>query len=260
MANQGEPIIVATDLRAGYEGQEVISGISLTIARRAPAVGIIGPSGVGKSTVVRALLGIVKPYGGTVTYLGRTVSRLRRGEKKEFAGAVRRVSQDGVPTTDPRLTASNYLKGALKVARKAGRTHPTTIEGLLEFVALEQSFAERTLVTMSGGERQRLALAHALATRPDVLVLDEPLTAIDPGLRAVVLRRLKELTTDLGISVLMVSHDLEAIDRLCETVHVLADGTFVATGTLSAILAAPSTHPVVADLAAAAPLTAQRLR
>lgn len=259
MAQPGEPIIVARDLKAGYEGQEVLHGIDLTIAAKAAPVGIIGPSGAGKSTVIRALLGIIPPYGGTATWLGKPVNKLRRGDKKLFAGAVRRVSQEGVPTSDPRLTAATYLKGALKDARKAGRTHATTSEGLLNFVALEQRFLERTLVTMSGGERQRLALAHALATRPDVLILDEPLTAIDPGLRSEVLRRVKDLTADLGISVLLVSHDLEAVDRLCSTVHVLADGVFVASGNLSDILANPA-HPVVADLASAAPLTAQRLR
>lgn len=259
MAQAGEAIIVATGLKAGYEGEEVLHGVDLAITGRSAPVGIIGPSGVGKSTIVRALMGIITPYGGTVSYRGRPVHKLRRGEKKVFAGEVRRVSQEGVPTTDPRLTAEKYLTGALKDARKAGRTHASTIDGLLDFVALEQHFAGRTLVTMSGGERQRLALAHALATRPDVLVLDEPLTAIDPGLRSEILRRLKTLAGDLGISVLLVSHDLESVERLCSTVHVLADGVVVASGPLSEILANPS-HPVVADLAAAAPLTAQRLR
>ncbi|PWD50590.1 ABC transporter [Serinibacter arcticus] len=259
MAHTAEPIIVASGLRAGYLGEEVLRGIDLTIARKDAPVGIVGPSGAGKSTIVRALMGIITPYAGSVTFRGRTVSKLRRGDRKIFAGEVRRVSQDGVPTTDPRLTAEAYLKGALKDARKAGRTHGTTIEGLLNFVALEQHFIGRRIITMSGGERQRLALAHALATRPDVLILDEPLTAIDPGLRSEVLRRVKELTVDLGISVLLVSHDLESVDRLCPTVHALADGVFVQSGPLSEILAAPA-HPVVADLAAAAPLTAQRLR
>ncbi|GMA32427.1 ABC transporter ATP-binding protein [Litorihabitans aurantiacus] len=259
MAQAGEAIIVASALHTGYDGQEVLHGVDLTIGAREPAVGIVGPSGAGKSTLVRALVGLRPPYAGTATYRGRTVSKLRRGDKKEFAGAVRRVSQDGVPTSDPRLTVEKYLTAALKEARRAGRTHASTPEGLLEFVALEQHFLPRTVRTMSGGERQRLALAHALATRPDVLILDEPLTAIDPGLRSEILRRLKTLTTDLGISVLLVSHDLESVERLCSRVHVLADGVIVATGPLSQLLAAPD-HPVVADLAAAAPLTAQRLR
>jgi ABC-type glutathione transport system ATPase component len=107
------------------------------------------------------------------------------------------------------------------------------------------------------GERQRLALAVALATRPAALLLDEPLTAVDPGMRGEVVRRLAETTARLGTAVLLVSHDLELVDRLCPTVHVLADGTFVASGALQEVLAT-STHPAVRGVAEAAPLAAQR--
>lgn len=254
-----EPIIVARDLWASYGAAPVLKGIDLTLTSATPPVGVIGPSGAGKTTLIGALMGSVKPMQGVVSYRGKAVSKLSRGDKKTFNGAVRHVSQYGVPTTDPRLTAEKYLTQAIKEARKAGRTHPTSVESLLDFVALDPSFAPRTLITMSGGERQRLALARALATRPDLMLLDEPLTAIDPGLRSEVLRRLGTLAADLGISILLVSHDLESVERLCEEVHVLADGEFVASGRLRDILAAPE-HPVVADLAEAAPLTAQRLR
>lgn len=259
MAAPGDIILQARDLWASYGAAPVLRGIDLTLTAGEPPVGVIGPSGAGKTTLVGTLMGSVKPIRGTVTYFGRSTSRLGRGDKKKFTGAVRHVSQYGVPTTDPRLTASRYLEQAIKEARKAGRTHPTSVESLLEFVALEPHFATRTLITMSGGERQRLALARALATRPDLMLLDEPLTAIDPGLRSEVLRRLASLAADLGIAILLVSHDLESIERLCHTVHVLAEGEFVASGTLRDILANPN-HPVVADLAEAAPLTAQRLR
>lgn len=259
MAAAGETIIQARDLQVSYTGAPVLAGIDLTLVGHGAPIGVVGPSGAGKTTLVDALRGAVKPTAGSVTYHGRAVSKLGRKVSKEFTGAVRHVSQYGVPTQDPRLTVQRYLENALKDARRAGRTHSTTIEGLLTFVALDPSFAGRTLLTLSGGERQRLALARALATRPDLLLLDEPLTAIDPGLRATILRRLADLTRDLGIAVLLVSHDLEAVERLCQSVHVLAEGRFVASGPLREVLADAS-HPVVADLAAAAPYTAQRLR
>lgn len=254
-----EPLLVAHDLWVTYDYEPVLRGITLALGPGREPVGVVGPSGAGKTTLVKALLGAVRPSQGSVTFHGKSTSRLRRGDKKQFTGEVRHVSQSGVPTQDPRLTVEKYLAGALKDARRAGRTHATTMDTLLEFVALEGHFVSRRLITLSGGERQRVAMAHALATRPEVLIMDEPLTAIDPGLRSEVLRRLGALTRDLGIGVLLVSHDLEAIDRLCSTVHVLAEGQFVASGELRAILAAPG-HSVVADLAEAAPLTAQRLR
>ena len=259
MAAETTPTIVAKDLWVGYGTEWVLKGVDLTLTAGQEPVGIIGPSGTGKTTLVNTLLGAIKPQQGTVTYHGHPVAKLGRGDKKKFTGAIRHVSQYGVPTHDPRLTVEKYLGNALKDARKAGRTHPTTIPGLLDFVALSPAFVGRSLITMSGGERQRLALAHALATRPDIILLDEPLTAIDPGLRSEVLRRLKGLAADLGIGILFVSHDLEAVDRLCPTVHILADGNFVASGELSEILNT-SDHPVVQDLASAAPHTAQRLR
>lgn len=260
MAATGEPILTARDLWVSYGSEPVLLGIDLALTAGTAPVGVIGPSGAGKTTLVHSLLGVVKPGQGSVTYRGgKSVSRLGRGDKKVFTGAVRHVSQYGVPTADPRLTAGKYLDRAIKEARKAGRTHPTSVPSLLSFAALDPSYAERTLVTMSGGERQRLALARALATRPDALLLDEPLTAIDPGLRSEILRRLTTLTADLGISVLLVSHDLESVERLCETVHVLAEGRFVASGPLREVLIKRQ-HPVVRELAEAAPYTAQRLR
>lgn len=254
-----QPLLRVHDLWAGYGGQPVLRGISLDLAAGAAPIGVIGPSGAGKTTLAEVMLGRVKPLQGHATFGGKAVHRLSRGERKTFRSAVRHVSQYGVPTQDPRLTCERYLSGALSDARKAGRTHATSIPALLEFVALEPRYAGRTLMTLSGGERQRLALAHALATRPDALVLDEPLTAIDPGLRAEVLRRLGAVVAEAGIAVLLVSHDLESVERLCAEVHVLAEGTFVASGALADVLRAAQ-HPAVVDLAEAAPLTAQRLR
>ncbi|PFG20594.1 ABC transporter ATP-binding protein [Serinibacter salmoneus] len=259
MARDVEVILEARGASFSYDYEEVVSGIDLTLSRPADPVGIVGPSGAGKTTLLHLLLGNRRPTTGTVTYRGHAVARLGRREKKTFAGAVRHVSQYGVPTSDPRLTVLKYLSDALKVARKAGRTHATPIEELLAFVALEEHVIDRRIVTLSGGERQRLALAHALATRPDVMLLDEPLTAIDPGLRAEVLRRLADRAQQMSITMLVVSHDIEAIDRLCPLVHVMADGAFVASGSLRDILADPQ-HPAVVDLAKAAPLVAQRLR
>lgn len=252
-------VLHATDLWAGYPGADVLRGIDLRIESGTPPVGIIGASGAGKTTLVRALTGELRPSRGTVTFDGRSVRRLPRREAKHFHAAVRFTSQDALTVLDRRLTVARRLTLALADARKAGRTHGTTVADLLDAVGLAPSFATRLLATLSGGEKQRVTLAAAIATRPQILVLDEPLTAVDPQARGDLARRFAETSVELGTALVLVSHDLELIERTCETVHVLADGEFVAHGPLAEVLA-QSDHSAIRDLAQAAPLAVQRFR
>ena len=261
-ATSPSPILRATELVAGYGGPAVLRGVSLELSPGAEPVGILGESGAGKSTLVQALLGQVRPARGQVTFEGRTAPRRGRRDKKRFRAAVRTVAQQGLDT-DPRWTVERALTGALTDARKAGRANGRTVAELLDDVALEARLASRTVHSLSGGEKQRLAHALALTTRPDVLLLDEPLTAVDPAMRGEVVRRLGDAAAEAGTAVLLVSHDLELDERLCPTVHVLADGTFVASGPLPEILGGAGdddAHVAVRDLATAAPLAAQRFR
>lgn len=252
-------VLKATDLWAGYPGAQVLRGVDLEVRAGDAPVGIVGPSGVGKTTLVRALAGQLRPARGGVTFNERPVHRLPRREGKQFRAGVRFTSQDSLTITDPRLTVARRLAMGLGDARKAGRTHGTSMGELLDAVALPATVASRRLVTLSGGERQRVALATALATRPEILVLDEPLTAVDPQARVNLARRLASVMAGLDTAVVLVSHDLELVERTCARVHVLAEGEFVASGTLGEILAS-SPHPAVRDIAEAAPLAVQRFR
>ncbi|WP_418274978.1 ABC transporter ATP-binding protein [Isoptericola jiangsuensis] len=251
------PILRASGLAAGYGGADVVHDIDLELTAGGAPVGIVGASGSGKSTIVRALVGTVKPTAGHVTWAGRTVSRIGLRDKKAFRAQVRRVAQEGMGTVDPRWTVDRVVGQALKDARRAGAASGSTVAELLEDVALSRHFAPRAVGTLSGGEKQRVALAAAIATRPAALLLDEPLTAVDPSMRGEVVRRLAETTTQDGTAVLLVSHDLELVERMCPAVHVLANGTFVASGTLSSVLA-DAEHPAVRELAEAAPQAVQR--
>lgn len=253
------PVLRASGLSAGYGGADVVHGIDLELCTGDTPVGIIGASGAGKSTIVRALVGTVKPRRGHVTWSNRTVSRIGLRDKKTFRAQVRRVAQEGIAGVDPRWTVDRVVSKALSDARKAGRASGSSVTDLLDGVALESRFAPRQVGTLSGGEKQRVALAAALATRPAALLLDEPLTAVDPAMRGEVVRRVAETTAQEGTAVLLVSHDLELVERLCPTVHVLAEGTFVASGPLSQVLA-EAAHPAVRELAEAAPKAVQRFR
>ena len=254
----GARALRAVGLGVSYGGADVVHDVDLQLTPGDAPVGIIGESGAGKSTIVDALAGDLKPTRGHVAFGGRTVSRLRLGDKKRFKAAVRRVQQNGLGV-DMQQTVDRVLSTALKDARKAGRASGRNVADLLEDVALPPLMSERRLQTLSGGERQRIALAVALATKPDILLLDEPLTAVDPAMRGDLVRSLAEATKELGTAVLLVSHDIELVSRFCSTVHVLAEGTIVASGDLTDILA-NDPHPSVRALAENAPLAAQRFR
>src|SRR5690606_1204217 len=253
------PTLKANELYLTYGDGYVFDGLSIEISSGQPPVGLIGPSGVGKTTLIAALSGQLKPPRGTVTFDGRPVARLRMRSKAEVNARVSAVSQYSMTISDPRMTAERRLRDAMQVARKGGRSHATPLPEMLAAVGLDAEKAYRPMVTLSGGERQRVALAAALATRPEILLLDEPLTALDPNSRGAMARHLLFLNEPLGTVVMLASHDLELVERVCPTVHAMADGRIVATGPLQQILA-EAEHPVVKELAEAAPLAVQRFR
>src|SRR5690606_15716744 len=166
------PTLKANELYLTYGDGYVFDGLSIEISSGQPPVGLIGPSGVGKTTLNAALSGQLKPPRGTVTFDGRPVARLRMRSKAEFNARVSAVSQYSMTISDPRMTAERRLRDAMKVARKGGRSHATPLPEMLAAVGLDAEKAYRPMVTLSGGERQRVALAAALATRPEILLLD----------------------------------------------------------------------------------------
>lgn len=246
-------------LHAGYPGEEVLRGIDLSVLAGAAPLGLLGPSGSGKTTLLATLSGEHRPSAGRVTWAGREVSTLRGKEKRRFRAAVRFVSQYAMTITDPRETVRSRLELAAKVARKGGRTHAVSPAEMLDGVGLPAHLLERTMRTLSGGETQRVALATALATRPEILVLDEPLTAVDPNLRTRIAASLAATIERLGIGALIASHDVELLQRLCPQIAFLGDGRILARGTLADVLA-QTEHEQIRELAEANPVAVQRFR
>ncbi|MGY5766622.1 ABC transporter ATP-binding protein [Brachybacterium sp. DNPG3] len=249
--------LTATALHVGYPGEPVLEGVDLTIRAGEAPVGVLGPSGTGKTTLVRALAGRITPSSGQVVFDGRSVSRLRGKDKKRFTAAVRFVSQYSMTIDDPRETVESRLKLAAKEARKGGRTHSVTPAEMVATVGLAEHFLPRRMLTLSGGERQRVALATALATRPEILILDEPLTAVDPSMRGEITQRLGRTIDRLGVGVLIASHDIELLQRMCPTVHFLGSGRILASGTLEEVLA-HTEHEEIKELAESVPQAIQR--
>ncbi|WP_313279960.1 ABC transporter ATP-binding protein [Timonella senegalensis] len=251
--------LYAQDLVAGYTSRPDIRGVNLEVYKGAPAQGITGASGVGKTTLANALVGALKPVGGRVTFNGKAVSRLRLGEKKRYEATVRKVAQNGFFGYDTALTVRRVVEDELRAARKTGRGSGKSIEEVLDLMFLEDRFIDRKLHTMSGGERQRLSIALALTTAPDVLVLDEPTTALDATLKDKVSARLRDIVAEREIGLVVFSHDLNLLSRLTPTVHVLSDGVFVESGSPRDLLTDPH-HQATRDIAEAYPEAVRALR
>ena len=239
--------LVARGVVAGYGGPAVLRGVDVTVAP-GDAVGLIGISGAGKSTLLEVLAGTLEAARGSMAFEGRRVFRPARRDRKALRARLRGVHQNGLAGLDSERTVEQLLRAALGEARAAGRSTGRDVAGALELVDLPSGFVRRRVGTLSGGERQRLALALALAPRPDVVLLDEPLTAVDPGMRTELAGRVAAVSAAEGIGLLVASHDIALLDALPRQVHVLSDGRLVAHGPLRAVLADPQ-HPATRELA-----------
>lgn len=248
----------AHSVTAGYATHPSLRSLSLELSSGAPAVGVTGASGIGKSTLVQVLHGDMKPASGQVTFNGRPVNRLAFGEKKRFRTAVRRVAQNGFFGLDTRLSVRQAVEDELKAARRAGRGTGDSPADVLALMFLEERYLNRRIHGLSGGERQRLTIALALATKPDILLLDEPTTALDASLKDQVSHRIRDLVAERGIGLLVASHDINLLARLTPTVHVLHDGEFVESGSPRDLLTAPQ-HPATKDIAESYPESVRAL-
>jgi len=213
--------------------------------------GIVGESGSGKSTLLRILLALEAPDSGEVRFDGIPISGLPEGRVRPLRRRFQAVFQDAYASLDPRLSVRTIVSEPL-VAH--GLTAAGSLGGrvaeLLETVGLPASLARRRPGTLSGGERQRVAIARALAPAPELLLLDEPVSALDHSFRGQILDLLDELRSTLGLTVVTISHELPAIRRLCSRVAVMYRGRFVETGPSLEVLSRPL-HPYTALLLAA---------
>ena len=243
--------LTARGIRVGYGGRHVLAGIDLELPPGS-ALGVLGRSGAGKTTLVQVLSGRMRPEFGQVTLDGHTVSKPGRRDKKIVRARVRSVSQNGQGTIDPLHTVDRVMRSALDEARRAGRSTGADAAEVLATVQAPAHLLPRRFGTLSGGEKQRVAIAAAVATRPDVLLLDEPLTAVDPGERDRVAATIAAIAAEHGTTLFLASHDLHLLERLTDEVVVLADGKIVERGPLARLLDDPA-HPATREVAEAVP-------
>jgi peptide/nickel transport system ATP-binding protein len=229
-----------------------VDGISFDI-REGETLGLVGESGCGKTTTLMEILGLESPEGGRIVVLGRETGSLKRDDRKQLRRDLQVVFQDPIASLDPRLPIFDTLAEPLKYNGWPRDRIENRIQELLDLVGLESAHANRYPRNFSGGQRQRIGIARALALEPRLLVLDEPVSALDVSIQAGVLNLLDKLRARLGLAYLFVAHDLSVIRHIANRVAVMYLGRLVEVGDVGEVFDHPE-HPYTQALLSAIPI------
>ena len=240
------------DLRVDYGPVRAVDGVSLTVTAGPFGIGLVGESGSGKTTVGRAILRLVPAAGGTISFEGQDVLRLRGRRLLEYRRAAQLVFQDADNSLDPRQRVGAAIGEVLTVHGLPRAAVRDRVAALLAEAALEPALASRYPHQLSGGQRQRAAIARALAVSPRLLVLDEPTSALDVTAQSRVLATVRRLRAERALSCLLITHNLAIVGELCEQTAVLYLGRIAETGPTASLLERPA-HPYTLALRSAVP-------
>lgn len=203
-------LLEVEDLHVRYGDYEAVKGVSFSLSQ-GEILGIVGESGSGKSTIAKTLIGLQPATSGKILNHSRSTQM---------------IFQDAVGSLNPRMTVRQTLDEVIRLRGKRGQCP----ERLLDMVGLSAAVLEQYPREMSGGQCQRVSVARALACEPDVLIADEPVSALDVSVQARVLNLLRDLRRDLGLTILLIAHDLAVVKNVCDSVCVMERGRFVDTG------------------------------
>ncbi|MEH2920607.1 dipeptide ABC transporter ATP-binding protein [Samsonia erythrinae] len=221
---------------------QAVNQVSLQV-KRGETLGIVGESGSGKTTLGKVILALQKPDSGEIRLAGSAWSTLTERERRPLRARIQTITQDPLSSFDPQFTVAQILRQPLRLRRDlSDAEQQRRIQTLLEYVGLTPDLLSRRPTALSGGQRQRVSIAQALASEPDILICDEPVSALDVTTQAQVLDLLVALQRQLGLTMLFISHDLGVVQHMSHRIAVMKDGEIVETGPVEQIFNQPQ-HP-----------------
>jgi oligopeptide/dipeptide ABC transporter ATP-binding protein len=233
-----------------------VDGVNLEIQPR-QTLGLVGESGCGKSTVARLILKLLEPDEGIVRFDGREITALNERAFKPLRKQIQMIFQDPYSSLNPRLTVAQSISDGVRMAGISDTSdRRNRIRQLLEMVGMPAASADRYPHEFSGGQRQRVGIARALSVSPQLILCDEPISALDVSIQAQIINLLKDIQEELGLSYLFISHDLNVVSYICDHVCVMYRGRIVESGPATDLFDRPA-HPYTLKLLAAVPETTE---
>jgi oligopeptide/dipeptide ABC transporter ATP-binding protein len=232
---------------------QAVAGVSFTVGR-GESFGLVGESGCGKTTVGRMVLRLIEPTAGRIEFDGQDIQQLSRQQFSELRRRMQIIFQDPYSSLDPRMTVEQIVSEPLRVDRRTGRrARRETAASLLDKVGLRAADLGKFPHEFSGGQRQRIGIARALCAQPQLIVADEPVSALDVSIQAQVINLLQDLQQEFGLSYIFISHDLSVVEHVCSRIAVMYLGSIVELAPGEGFSREPR-HPYTAALLTAVPL------
>ncbi|MFG2193045.1 ABC transporter ATP-binding protein [Streptomyces sp. NPDC048639] len=248
------PLTHGVVVRRRIGAVKAVDGVSFDL-HRGETLGIVGESGCGKSTLAKLLVNLERPTAGEIRYRGEDVTRMSRRALKAVRRNIQMVFQDPYTSLNPRMTVGDIIGEPFdihpEVAPKGDRRR--RVQELLDVVGLNPEYINRYPHQFSGGQRQRIGIARGLALRPEIIVADEPVSALDVSVQAQVVNLMERLQDEFGLSYVVIAHDLSVVRHIADRVAVMYLGRVVETGTDEEIYDHP-THPYTQALLSAVPV------
>ncbi|GII83160.1 hypothetical protein Ssi03_11500 [Sphaerisporangium siamense] len=246
-----DALLTVRDLRMTFPGRRgtrvrAVDGVGFGLGH-GETLGMVGESGCGKSTTGRMIVRLLEPTGGTVTFAGRDVTHLGPREMLPLRRDIQMIFQDPFASLNPRQTVRQIVSGPLRLLDRAG------VLDMLELVGLSPEHVDRYPHEFSGGQAQRIGIARALASKPKLIVCDEPVSALDVSIQAQIVNLLKDLQRELGLAYLFIAHDLAVVRHVCARIAVMYLGRIVEIGDRGPIYRDPA-HPYTKALLSAIPV------